>query len=132
MLFAVLCLVVPRSTDEEIFQQFYLELVRVLPLHDAMFRSQLFTAGLLPGNLKNEIKSMPTPADKAEHFLDSGIKNEISKIQKLVLVMEGYVDDNVQKLARRIKDTITSKIKQGIYTLHMYMCVNMYIHTAPL
>jgi len=98
---------------EEIFQRFYVELVRVLPLHDAMFRSQLFTAGLLPGNLKSEVKSMPTPADKAEHFLDCGIKNEISKIQKLVLVMEGYVDDNVQQVARHIKDTITSKIKQG-------------------
>ena len=78
---AVLCLVAQRSKVEEIVQKFYSELVRVLPLSDAMFRSDLFTAGLLPGNLKSEIKSMRTPAEKAEHFLDCGIKNEISKFQ---------------------------------------------------
>ena len=71
---------------------------------------------------------MMTPADKAEHFLDCGIKNEISKIQKLVLVMEGYVDDNVQKLAKRIKDTITSKIKQGMYMYITYVHVRKCDH----
>jgi len=103
---------------EEIAEQFYPELVRVLPLNDAVFRLKLFTAGLLPGNLKTDIMSMPTPAEKAEHFLDCGIKNEISKFQKLVSVMEGYGEDDVQKLARRIKDTMTSKIKQGMYAVH--------------
>ena len=115
----LLCLVSQRNTVEGILQHFYVELVRVLPLHDAMFRSELITAGLLPGNLKSEIKSMPTPAEKTEHFLDCGIKNEVSQFQKLVSVMEGYSDDNVQKLARHIKDAIASKIKQGA----VYVCI---------
>ena len=85
-------------------QQFYSELVRVLPLGDATFRSNLTTAGLLPVNLKSEIKLMQSDADKVEHFLDFGIKNDIASFKQLISVMEESADEIVQKLAGRIKD----------------------------
>jgi len=95
-----------NSSGIDVIQQFYSELVRVLPLGDATFRSDLFSAGLLSINLKKELKSLETDAEKAEYFLDCVIKNDITSFQQLASVMEGSADEIVRKLARRIKDRI--------------------------
>ena len=91
---------------EDIIQRFYSDLVDVLPMNDAGFRAKLFSAGLLSGNLKSQIKSLPTSADKAECFLDDGINNDSTSFQKLVAVMERYSIENVKKLANHIKRVI--------------------------
>ena len=101
---------------ESVIQHYYSSLVDVLPMEDARFRSKLHTGGLLPGNLKNEVKSKPTQADKAEHFLDCVIKSGNS-FKQLVKVMEECSDHTVKGLAEQIKAEIypaniaTGKIK---------------------
>ena len=93
---------------EQTIQKFYLELVQTLPMKDAIFRSMLYSAGLLPGNLKDEVQSKPTRADRAEYFLDQGIKNNITNFTKLLEVMEKRKDDNnLMELVRQIRNEIS-------------------------
>jgi len=100
---------------EDIIQQFYSDLVDVLPMNEAAFRAKLFTAGLLSGNLKSQIKALPTSADKAECFLDDGIKGDSTSFQKLVAVMEKYSVDRVKKLANHIKRVIQTPGNNSIF-----------------
>lgn len=87
---------------EGILQHHYASLVDVLPMDDALFRSKLYSAGLLPGNLKEQVKAKSTQADKTEHFLDCVIKND-SNFKQLVKVMEKCSNQSVQRLAEEIK-----------------------------
>ena len=92
---------------EQAIKQFYPELVRALPMNDACFRSLLYRADLLPGNLKEEVKSKPTRAEKAEHFLDQRINNNVTNFIKLLEVMEkSKYDNNLINLARQIRNEI--------------------------
>ena len=61
---------------------FYFELVKTLPMDNACFRLRLYSAGVMPGNLKDEVQSKPTHADRAEYFLDQGVKNKYQKFFK--------------------------------------------------
>ena len=90
---------------DDIKQRYYCDLIDVLPLDDVRFRSKLQSVGLLPGNLKEEVKSKPTPAEKAEHFLDSGIKCEDS-LKELAKVMAEWSDSAVKKLASQMQAEI--------------------------
>ncbi|XP_065910944.1 NLR family CARD domain-containing protein 3-like isoform X2 [Dysidea avara] len=103
-------------------QQYYVNLVKFLPMDDPLFRAELCSVGLLPRNLKSEISSKPTSADKAEHFLDNGIKSNSSSFWKLVKVMKNTNDDNVQQLAVQIElhyksafHTSTINFNQSVY-----------------
>ena len=58
----------------EVFKKFYLRLIKVLPMNDECFIGDLFTKELLPGNLKAEIKALPTSVTKASKFLDDVIQ----------------------------------------------------------
>ena len=91
---------------EQAIKKFYPDLVEMLPMDDAYFRSKLYAADLLPGNLKDEIQSKPTRADKAEYFLDQGIKNHATNFKKLLEVLEQSKNDNLIELAQQIKNEI--------------------------
>lgn len=91
---------------DEVIKQFYSNLVTTLPMDDACFRSALYTADLLPHNLKPEIQSKPTRADKAEHFLDHGIKNDVANFMKLLEVMEKSDDKPTKNLSKQIRNKI--------------------------
>jgi len=64
-----------KSAD--VFREFYSKLVQMLPMDDAYFIASLYSNNLLPGNLKDEVKSKPTRADKVSHFLDKMIEPSI-------------------------------------------------------
>ena len=88
---------------EAIIRKYYVDLVELLPMDDAKFRARLYAAGLLPGNLKEKVQSKSTTAEKAEHFLDYGIKNDTENFDKLLTIMDD--DDNgdhLKKLAQKI------------------------------
>ena len=89
-------------------------LVEVLPMDDVLFRSELYSAGLLPGNLEEQVKAKPTQAEKADYFLDCAIKND-SHFKQLVKVMEEYSGHSVQRLAKEIKPKlfISGHIESG-------------------
>ena len=87
---------------EAVIRKYYVNLVELLPMNDAKFRARLYSAGLLPGNLLDEIQSKPTRADKAEHLLHYGIKNDTDSFSKLLTVMEDHNDDHLKKLTEMI------------------------------
>ena len=94
---------------DQIIIHFYSDLVSTLPMDDACFRSRLHSANLLPGNLKAEIHSKPTRADKAEYFLDHGIKNNSMNFKKLLEILENWDDQVVINLSKQIRNEIDEK-----------------------
>ena len=93
-----------------VFQQFYSKLVKKLPMDDAMFIADLYSNGLLPGDLKNQLKLLHrTSADKAVLFLDSVIEPSVtsdggSSFDKLLNVMEdSEYPAHVKELAKQIR-----------------------------
>ena len=93
----------------EAFQQFYSKLVETLPMDDVKFIAKLYSKGLLPGNLKSQIKSEKTSADKADLFLDSAVKPSVtsddadSSFDTLLHVMEDSEYQHVKDLAEEIR-----------------------------
>jgi len=94
-----------------VFVKYYSKLIQQLPINDAVFRSQLYSNKLLPGNLKEEIQAKSTKADKAEHFLDNAIKYSAPNFKKLIALMLKY-DDVLQKTATDIKKKMEGNGKQ--------------------
>ena len=81
-------------------------------MDDAVFIAKLYTNGLLPGDLKNEI-NLPnrTSAKKAALFLDSVIKPSVtsdggSSFDKLLNVMEDSKYLHVKNLAKQIRTNL--------------------------
>jgi len=94
----------------EVFQYFYMQLVKTLPMNDVIFTARLFSRGLLPGDVKNQVESKATRAGKATHFLDHAIKpslpGTLSIFKKLLKVMEDSEYDDVKELAKSITSTL--------------------------
>ena len=119
---------------EQTIKRFYADLVKTLPMDDAYFRSLLFSADLLPGNLKDEVKSMTTRADKAEYFLDHGIKGDTTKFLNLLEVLKKSEDNSVIKLTEQIINDIDQVTTYSETTgfcfmtlLHAYICTYLCI-----
>ena len=87
---------------EAIIRKYILDLVEYLPMDDVKFRARLYSAGLLPGDLRDKVQSKPTTAEKAEHFLHYGIKTDTDSFNKLLTIMEEYDNDHLKKLAEMI------------------------------
>ena len=95
----------------KIFQQFYSKLVRILPMNDAIFRADLYSHSLLPGDLKEHIESLVTSATKASHFLDHVIKPSIMNgdgrmFDELLSIMKDSDHQDVRKLATMIRESL--------------------------
>ena len=95
-------------STSEVFQHFYPQLVEMLPMDDVTFLSKLFSANLLPGNVKDQVKSMSTSADKATCLLDHVIRPSVttgvgSSFDDLIKVMEDSEYDGVKELAKLIR-----------------------------
>ena len=67
------------SSNERVFKQFYVKLVKSLPMQNAIFLAELFSSHLLSMDLKKVIKAEKTSEDKAMCFLDLKIYHDISK-----------------------------------------------------
>ena len=114
-----------RNTSE-VFQKQYSSLVNTLPMNDQIFMEELFTNGLLPGNLRNEIQSLDTSAQKVTKFLEDVIKPAVTNngdnmLNTLLTVMRNSDKDNVIQLAEHIHSminpTLSSSSKEGNYIL---------------
>ena len=114
-----------RNTSE-VFQKQYSSLVNTLPMNDQIFMEELFANGLLPGNLRNEIQSLDTLAQKATKFLEDVIKPAVTNngdnmLNTLLTIMRNSDKDNVIQLAERIhtmiNTTLSSSSKAGNYIL---------------
>ena len=93
--------------DESILQKFYGKLVGSLPMQDTKFTASLYSAGLLPGDLKAEVESKSTAAKAAAYFLDNGIKTQLSKdFRKLLQVLQKSKFKKLEKLAEDVRKEI--------------------------
>ena len=95
----------------EVFRQFYVKLVKKLPMDDPLFSAELFACGLLPGDLKQKIKAEKTQANKATCFLDDRISSDVSvgnstSFNKLLDVMQDSEYDSLKALAEDIKTAL--------------------------
>ena len=98
-------------STSEVFQHFFPQLVNILPMNDVTFTAQLFSSKLLPGNVKDQVKSQTTQADKATYFLDHVIKPSVtsgvgSSFNKFLKVMEDSEYDDVKQLSKQIRSRL--------------------------
>ena len=106
--------VIKPTTSLEVLKYHYPELLRLLPMEDNIFIGELFKYNLLPHNLKADINSLSTRADKVTKFLDSviipSVDNQNSKNFSILLqVMMNNNDNAVKQLA----GTIISNLNQN-------------------
>ena len=106
---------------EEVFNNFYPQLVKTLPMKDSCFIAELRKCEFFPGDLQDKVKEQDTKANMATVFLDEAIKpylnfkKEISPFWKLLLVMDEYGTD-LKQVAAQIKEqlntvTLTNEIR---------------------
>ena len=75
---------------------FHVQLVKTLPMNDAIFMAELTPHFFAVGNLKERVQAETTTHDKAAYFLENAIKRsldggDITSFQKLLSIMNsGY------------------------------------------
>ena len=99
-----------------VFKSHYSKLVKLLPMNDVFFMSELYGNDLLPGDLKTKIESLPTSFERASKFLDNVIRpsveiNDSRKFHKLLSLMKEIDDFNVRELAEKIKIKLERTMK---------------------
>ena len=62
------------SSTFKVYQKYYVELIRCLPMDDVIFIGELFKNELLPSDLKAKLKSLSTSREKAAKLLDDIIE----------------------------------------------------------
>ena len=99
------------STDhtKNVFQEFYSDLVNILPMDGETFMAELFTKELLPGDLKQSISAKETQAKKAAYFLDHAISPSVmgdagESFKVLLEVMQGSDYPHLKNLAGKISE----------------------------
>ena len=104
----------PEMSTSEVFKQFYSELVKTLPMNDAIFIAELYSCDLLSVDLKEHIESQTTKGRKAMYFLDHVIKPSVtsdgdSSFDKLLNVMEDSEYQDVKELAEQIRTSVRKR-----------------------
>ena len=94
---------------KELYQKYYSKLVRQLPFSDVLFKAQLITNRLMPGNGGELIDSKPTSADKATTYLTNVIKAQENRgeFERLLNVCSRSEYRSLQKLAQQIKSELS-------------------------
>ena len=118
-------------THKEAYDKYYENLVKCLPLGDALFIAKLSTYNLFPGDTSDQLKALSTQAAKASYFLGHVIEpaldiDSTSSFDHLLSAMEQCDYANVKKLSSIIKSEIdkANNIEPG----KMLMCVYIYIY----
>jgi len=96
----------------EVFYKFNEKLLS-LPMRDVKFLAKLTVRGLLPGDLKDQVKDKSSLAEAADHFLDNSIKRDLNNgedesLLKLLSAMEEF-SSRLRTLAGEIRDQLPNK-----------------------
>jgi len=99
-------------TSLDVFNQ-YNEKLLSLPMRDAIFLAKLTARGLLPGDLKDQVKEKSSTADAADYFLDNIIKkdlknDEMGSFLKLLSAMEEF-SPRLKILSTEIQNRLPDK-----------------------
>lgn len=102
-----------KMTDSEyhqVYKDFYLKLVHLLPLDDPYFRGVLKDKKLFPGDLHDRVIAEPTKAQKNEYFLHNSIESSLNTTNTsfiaLLEAMEQHNDVPLNQLAKEIKEKL--------------------------
>ena len=128
-----------------VFKKFYSEFTKVLPMIINNLVTTLYSSGLLTGDKKESIDSLPTNKEKTEYLLDKvirpGLEIEFTKLfDEMLTIMRTSDDLTVNYLVDKIEQfTLTSSLSpveqmpiasQGnhicAYEVHMHTRVSMH------
>ena len=108
-------------------KQYKVELLRELPLEEAIFFAIAEKADLFPLRTGNSIRARITRAGKVDYFLQHVVEPAVEfYLPKLLEVMKNCEVANLEKLAGDIQ----AAVEQGTY-IHMYICtkyVYLYVY----
>ena len=95
----------------KVYMKYKDKLVKAMPMDDITFTTQLSKNGILPHSVAAHIKSLPTPLDKADHFLKNVIKplldiDETYELEKLLDVMGSCGYAHVERMANKMKSDL--------------------------
>ena len=113
MIILLFCLGKRWSEDiiKKVYRDYYSVLVRTLPMEDAIFDSLLYTKELFSGDLRNQVTSKNTCAEKAKHFLDNAIEKSLCLTFSLLLdAMIEYNSIYINRLVKEIKQKLDSHV----------------------
>ena len=104
------------SSVLEVFQEYYPQLMRALPMDDDYFIAQLYVKNLLPNNIKADIESLPNSAKRATRFLDDVIKsyvekNDCTKFHTLLSLLKKNDNTTIKALAENIRSSLNETIR---------------------
>ena len=111
----------------KVYQNYMGKLIKVLPMNDVLFTTNLTTHDILPDEIDAHIKSLPTQAVKAEYFLKNVIKksldiDETKEFESLITVMEKCEYSYVERFAKKMKSDLNEELKGEYYMyVHMYL-----------
>ena len=97
----------------EVYEKNLEKLVKVLPMNDVEFTTQLKSNKILPDSVDAHIKSqsLPTESDKVDYYLKNVIKKsldigETEELNNLITVMEKCGYAHVERLAKAMKSDL--------------------------
>ena len=113
MIILLFCLDKQWSEDiiKKVYRDYYSLLVQTLPMEDAIFVSLLYTKNLFSGDLRDQVTSKNTCAEKAKHFLDNAIEKSLCLTFSLLL--DAMIEHNsiyTNNLAEQIKQKLDSHV----------------------
>ena len=110
-----------KRSASELFENYYIALIYLLPMKDASFVDDLLKYDLLPGDLKIRLASLTMNNQRASYFLDNVIKpglavgNSRCFVNLLTVIKE---HDNCKELAKKIENELAVDIKcKNIYCI---------------
>ena len=104
--------VATKQNVKDVLNKFIPQLVKVLPMEDAIFIARLDAVSLFSGNVKATIQSLnfPTSADKASYFLDNiifpNVNNDNTNLNKLLTVMDEFDSEALKYLSAEIRTAL--------------------------
>ena len=98
---------------KEVYQRYFIKLIKCLPMDDTLFFAMLSKHELLPGDTEDKLKCLTPQIEKATYFMSHVIKPSLevdSKVylDKLLLVMSESGYKHVEEIAGKIKCEISN------------------------
>ena len=92
------------------------KLIKVLPMDDVTFTTQLKSNKILPDGVAAHFKSLPTESEKVDYYLKNVIKKSLdigatTEFKNLLTVMEKCGYRHIERLASTMKSDLDKEAK---------------------
>ena len=104
------------TAHKKVYEKYIEKLVKVLPMDDVTFTTQLSSNSILPDNVDSHITSLSTPSNKADYFLKKVIKSsldidETTEFENLITVMKKCGYSYIERLANKMKADLEKELE---------------------